>query len=628
MNRIKITHLLLSLFLVGMLFMTVSCEDDVDQDSMYTFKTKTMGQYIEEEESLSDFATILQRTNVMGLLKSYGVYTCFAPDNKALQRYYEKKGKSSLDDFNEYELKQIAFDHLVSGDTIPSGYFGEGRLNQMTMSDRFLSISYSGSNIIVNSTSVIFEKDIMVHNGVIHLISEVIDPARYGIVVAILGDDKFSLFADALLATGLAELLQKDQDETYDPNLYTDLIKYPKETNPAWRYDDIPWIKRYGYTVFMESNETFQRNGINNIEDLKAYAAKVYDKVYPEDAGITDITNRKNSLNRFIAYHLVDKELSIDKLIDAYDNNNVIKIYDMYEYIETMCPNTLIEVKKDRQLDETNLLNFISETGRAIRLTDDYDNEAKNGIYHEIDDILVYDEDVLADHSSKRLRMDMASMFPEFTNNNIRGQKHTLPCLHMWFPHGYIERLDASEQTTLGYVGSNERLMNYQGDELFMDVATGNLYEFTITTPPIPKGVYEVRMGYLSNGGRGVCQFYFDGTPTGVPINLNNQGDHESIGWVQPGTVLSDPYGYENDKMMRNLGYMKAPACIAAPDKTWTSSSNAREDKRVLRNILGIYTFDEAGHHTLSVKGLSGGQFMLDYLEFIPTSAIESEDIN
>ncbi|MDL2241482.1 fasciclin domain-containing protein [Bacteroidales bacterium OttesenSCG-928-L03] len=596
---------------------------------MYTFKTKTIGQYIEEEESLSDFATILRRTNVIGLLKAYGVYTCFAPDNKALQNYYEKKGKSTLDDFSDEELKQIAYDHLVNGDTIPSGYFGEGRLNQMTMSDRFLSISYSGSDILVNGSSVVIGKDIMVHNGVIHIISEVIDPARYGIIEAVLGDDKFSLFTEALLATGLAELLQRDQDDSYDPNLYTDLIKFPKETNPAWRYDDIPWMRRYGYTVFMESNQTFyEKEGIENLDDLKAYAAKVYDKVYPEDAGITDITDRKNSLNRFIAYHLIEKEMSIDKLIDAYDNNNVIKIYDMYEYIETLCPNTLIEVKKDRQADETNLLNYISETGRVVRLTDNCNIEAKNGIYHELADILVYDQDVLAEHSSKRLRMDMASMFPEFTNNNIRGQKSVLPCLHMWFPKGYIERLEASEQTTLGYVATHDRLMNYQGDELFMDVTTGNLYEFTITTPPVPKGIYEVRMGYLSNGGRGVCQFYFDGTPTGVPINLNNQGDHESIGWVSPGTAVSDPYGYENDKMMRNLGYMKAPASIAAPDKTWTSAANGRMDKRVLRNILGIYTFDEAGHHTLTVKGLSGGQFMLDYLEFIPTSAIESEDVN
>lgn len=626
MNRIRTANLLVAIFLMSMSISFISCDDKVDEENMYTFKTKTMGQYIEEEETLSDFATILKRSKTTGLLKAYGVYTCFAPDNNALKNYYEKKGKTSLDDFTDEELQLIAYDHLVNGDTVSSAYFGQGRLNQMTMSDRFLSISYSENDIFVNNNSKILEKDIITHNGVIHIISEAIDPTRYGIVEAIIDDKKFSIFAEALIATELGNLLQKDIDESYDPNLYTDYIITPKEANPAWRYDDIPWMRRYGYTAFMESDETMRKNGINNLEDLKDYAARVYDKIYPEDAEITDITNRKNSLNRFIAYHLTDKEMSIDKLIDAYDNTNQIKIYDMFEYIETMCPNALIEIKKDRKTSETNLINYISQTGRVIRLTDYNNKEAQNGIYHEIDDMLVYDEDVLGEHSSKRLRFDLASFFPEFTNNNIRGHKSSLPCAHIWFPPGYLERLETSEQTTLGYVVSNERLMNYQGDELFMDVSKGNLYEFTITTPPIPDGVYEVRVGYLTNGGRGVCQFYFDGIPTGVPINLNKNGV-DAAGWVEPGTVVSDPNGYENDKMMRNQGYMKGPACIAAPDKTYTSATNGRSDRRVLRNILGIYTFSEPGHHRLAVKGLSSGQFMIDYMEFIPTSAIESEDV-
>jgi len=29
----------------------------------------------------------------------------------------------------------------------------------------------------------------------------------------------------------------------------------------------------------------------------------------------------------------------------------------------------------------------------------------------------------------------------------------------------------------------------------------------------------------------------------------------------------------------------------------------------------------------LMVKGLSGGEFMMDYLDFVPTSVLENEDI-
>ncbi len=109
---------------------------------------------------------------------------------------------------------------------------------------------------------------------------------------------------------------------------------------------------------------------------------------------------------------------------------------------------------------------------------------------------------------------------------------------------------------------------------------------------------------------------------------MNNDGAHEAIGWVRPGSDLSDLDGFENDKMMRNLGYMKGPACLQAPDPVWTGgAADGRRDRRHLRKIIGIYTFDKAGHHTLSVKGLSGGQFMIDYMEFVPVSALENEDI-
>ncbi|NLK48901.1 MAG: fasciclin domain-containing protein [Bacteroidales bacterium] len=624
-------EILLCLFIAGMFGFLSSCVDEIDEEFRFTSTRKTMGQYIEDEPDLSEFTAILEKSKTLGLLKAYGLYTCFAPSNSAIEKYYEAKGKSSIDDFTEEELKQIAYDHLVYGDTLTSGDFGIGRLNQMTMSRGFLSISYSANNIFVNGKSRLVEKDISTHNGMLHIISEVIDPSRYGVVDQLSKEERFTLFYEALILTGLADSLQRDVDESYNPNLYSHFIIYPRETNPSWRYDEVPEQRRYGYTILMESNETMEANGITDIESLKTYAASVYDNVYPEDAGITDVTDRRNSLNRFVAYHLIDKELSLEGFIDAYDNGNVVKTVDMYEYIETMCPNTLIEVTKLRKTLETNLLNYIPSTGRRVEILSNFEenaNKAQNGIYHEVDKMLVYDQVVLDEHSSKRLRFDMASLFPEFTNNNIRGQKHTLPCKHVWFPHNYIERVKATPQTTLGYVESNERLMNYQGDELFMDVKPGNLYEFTITTLPVPAGTYEVRFGYLTNYGRGVCQFYFDGVPTGVPVNLNNDGAHEAIGWVRPGSDLSDLDGFENDKMMRNLGYMKGPACLQAPDPVWTGgAADGRRDRRHLRKIIGIYTFDKAGHHTLSVKGLSGGQFMIDYMEFVPISALENEDI-
>ena len=78
---------------------------------------------------------------------------------------------------------------------------------------------------------------------------------------------------------------------------------------------------------------------------------------------------------------------------------------------------------------------------------------------------------------------------------------------------------------------------------------------------------------------------------------------------------------------MRNRGFMKGPACFKVVQSGWSGGENARYSPAALRRIMGTYNFPEASNHILTVKGLSGGEFMFDYLEFVPTSVLESEDI-
>lgn len=309
----------------------------------------------------------------------------------------------------------------------------------------------------------------------------------------------------------------------------------------------------------------------------------------------------------------------------------MIKTRDMYEYIETMLSNTLIEVSKVRNLglSGTNLLNNNMETGKVVRLVStNWDHGALNGIYHEIDDMLVYDANTDLMMSTKRLRFDSSSFFDELTNNNIRGlgiPASPNPEPRYQLPRGYIKRITSSEQTVVSYLCPWGQFQDYEGDEIYLSSAIGKLYDFTIETLPIPAGNYEVRFGYGANGNRGVAQLYLDGVPAGVPLNLMISASNPQIGYVQP--TQGDP-GYENDKMMRNRGYMKAPAIFTAPQTGFfAKTENARYEAQALRRIMGIYKFKTAGTHFLGVKGLSAGEFMFDYMEFVPTSALEAEDI-
>ena len=450
---------------------------------------------------------------------------------------------------------------------------------------------------------------------------------RKSIVDKIADDKVYSIFYQGLVITGLVDSLKTDRDRNYNYKDYEDLITVPKEAN-QWYYQEAPKLRRYGYTVLMESDEIFNMQGVTGLSELKDYAARVNNSVYPEDASITDVTNRKNSLNRFIAYHIINKKLSLNMFIDAYDTDHMLKTIDMYEYLEPMCPNSLIEIKKERLTGFTNLINKSNETGNTIHIiTRNDDKDCYNGFYYGIDKIMTFDLNTIKELSNKRLRFDISGLFPELTNNGIRGTGLTKPELQYKIPTGYLNRLKTNEQMVAYFMTPYNMFLDYEGDEFMIATQSGNNYEFSITTPPIPAGLYEVRFGYLANGKRGVAEFYVDDIPVKEPVNLNTDGTNPEIGYVLPGSDINDPLGYENDKTMRNHGYMKAPACFKVPVTGWSYGENARYSNAALRKILGTFTFKTAGSHNLSVKGLSYGEFMYDYIEFVPVSALETEDI-
>lgn len=616
------------LLCIGMLY---SCNSDDVGGNLYTFKEKLLGQYLESDTTFSEFAKLIEMTKIKGLVNSYGSYTCFAPTNKAMRTFYQLKGRNALEDFTLDSLKQMAFDHIINGTTLFAVDFRKGVLPSLSMSDRSFLISFHDSGTYVNKDSKIIQKDILVHNGVIHAINKNLDPVRDGIVAVISKDSTFSLFYKALEATGLVDSLLRTIDESYSLTSIriAELEAAVNTTIASERH--APTSRKYGYTLLMESDKTMREHGITDLNSMKHYAKSIYDEVYPADAGIEDITNRSNSLNRFIAYHLIDKQISYTKFINDYFTAHMSKVVDLYEYIETMCPNTLLEVKFDRISQTGNRFNTNSETGKYIGIVStNYDNQSVNGYYHELDDMLTYNADVYGEMCSKRLRFDFASIFPELTNNNMRGRPSDNGALlyRNALPKGYLDKLQCTEQTVVCYSNAHDKLMNYEGDEVFLVVQSGKLYDFTVTTPPVPAGTYEVRFGYQSNGRRGVAQFYVDGVPSGVPVNLNTLGSNSQIGYITPGTDADDMLGFQNDKMMRNRGYMKGPNSFKAVVESWYAGSSARYNGSNLRKILGIYTFPKDGTHQIMVKGLSGGQFQIDFLEFVPTNILEKEDIN
>jgi len=619
-------HLILSSILLGILAGFISsCVDN--PDTITTVTTEIMGDYLKNRPNeFSEFSRLLDTTEVLGLVDSYGKYTMFAPNNAAMRTFYASKGKSSLADFKLDTLKKIAYDHIIKGYNVKTESFIKGLMPYLTMSDRFIATdSRTVNNVFeytVNKESVILTKDIEVSNGIIHVINHVLNPSNANISQAIKNNKRFSIFAQAMEATGLIDSLYAVSDNSYNPKNYSYIdVTFIQGGGST---DEIPVSRKYGYTVFMESDSIYAlgKYNIHSLSDLIEYAKNNVYNEDPSDAAVNTLTDRRNSLNRFISYHMVNKKLTKNKLIDAYDTDHMIKAYDMFEYIETMCPNTLIEIKKERSTVQSNLLNKSTTTGEVIRIIAP-DSDAVNGVYHELDNILVYSPTVAGEMSTKRIRMDAASFFPELTNNNMRYYDTSNP--RSWvFPSGYIDRLKCSATTRFCYLNACDHYLDYEGDEIYLK----GMYDFSLVTPPVPAGTYEVRLSYQPTGGRGAAQLYWDGEPCGIPLDLRVLANDPLIGWVLPGSDSGDPLGLENDKMMRNRGYLKGPNTYKAVSDRFYAKAIARMSQSSLRRILGTYTWTKASTHVFKVKAVREGQFMMDFIEFVPVELIESEGVD
>ena len=625
-NLIKITNIA---FVATSLLTTLSCNDD-SVGNYYTFTGETVGQYLESKpEAFSEFSAILDTTNVMSLLKAYGEYTCFAPTNSALKELYAEKSVTSYRQLSMAELKKISYDHVIKGATTRKSDFTSGRLPNKSMSDRFITITLDqDGDYLVNETSKIL-LDLSadsIHNGVLYALNVTLQPTEMTLSELIEDNAKkegrITLFARALKETGLADSLLKTVDESYDPYDFVD---------GDIKIDNLPEKRKYGYTALIETDSTYYKSGVvtslddedRAFQELIDYAKNVYDNTYPKDAGLydNDLTNRKNPLNRFIAYHLHEKEMSRRNYVEIhYDRDYTQSITSgksYTEYVETMCPNTLMGVtyKSSRAYNLINNSDLTFVAGKT-------DIGAVNGVYHEIDGVLTYNREWVSHLTTNPIRIDVAAFYPEMTNNGFRYTKKGL-----YIPKGFIEGLTFEETAKMKFIGPSNSYIDLLGDELW---AAPGAYDVTLVTPPVPEGMYEVRMGYQANGKRGIVQLYWDKKPCGIPLNMNIKGDHSSIGFESPDPSSEDPYGYENDKMMRNRGYMKCPASIYySGEQGWYGSAGIGRNKvSALRRILGIFRFDTDSKHIFRMKSVSEGEFMLDYIEFVPVECLETEGID
>ena len=674
----KLSTLAATLLLaIGCVF--TGCNDDIDESNRFTFTGELISTHLENNpEKFSDFTVILSKAkigkkisgSVLKTLSTYGSYTCFAPTNEAVKKFLqeeyerycegERTGITSpnLEDLTDSMATVIAMNHIIEMGYLTTD-ISEGAFPMSTMNRRFTTVEWITEEdgrvyAFLNNSARIIEPDMKMENGTIQVVDAVLNPSNKLIPELLESQDGFELFYSAIRLTGLDNLLSKYEiDPEYDNTLEGPSLDSEASTSPY------PKDKKQRYTLLVEPDALLRDNGIESIDDLIAFAEKWYGT---EAKG--NYVDKNNALYKFVSYHIIDRQLLYSSstgpggfIMENYVNAefssivNLNQKFDSYEYYETMMPYTMIKVTKpytNQSLKNEIVINYAQEQGTMLKNPEmekhinvvvekattakekyedlaEFNQNALNGIIHTIDRILIYNDDEMKGNIlNERIRMDISAIFPEFTNNGVRWDLSSSGNLVTFIPKGYCEGFIVNnEDTEVFYFRPHKTYLgsyaNYQGDEFIVE----GKYDFQYRIPHVPEGNYEIRFGYPRGYYRGVCQFYVDGKIAGIPVDLRWNNDTDiAIGWITDDNKSSDEIR-ENDKAMRNRGYMKGPASIVLDNE----GNTMRDSEQSIRKIVGTYRLDK-GDHWLRFKDVSENstgkmkQFDQDYLELVPAAVL------
>ncbi len=660
----------------------------------YLQKQPVYSQYVSllNKVKISDFS----ESTVMQLMTARGNFTCFAPTNEAIDAYLDSlvvKGfieTPSWEAFTDSAVKDSIRQVIVYNSIIDGGDFtstgdrtyyetssfpinNNEEFASPTLSDRKLSVYYAENpdSIFINGNILISLKnrDIPAINGVIHQVESVIAPSNNTagyLLQSFIDENKkgYLVTAKVIQACGLIDTLSLAKDERYE-TLYKngtleDLRTHPSVGKPGY----LPEHRKYGYTIFAETDE-FWEGVIGKpydqitVEDVKDYV--IGQGIYPDAKTDENYRDEENVLNLFITYHLLPYRLPADKLIMHYNE----KFYSldakkptvaMTEIYTTMGKRRLLKIFESAESQGIYLNRFpVLRSGRKENYREDYCEDDKWGfrintdsantealncviypIVHEKNPgrVLGYDEETRSNLQRQRMRYDIAGLFPEYMNNDVRGQTVTTD-RHMCvgFPintnYPYMADLEMTDGTEFYYLlGRGNGWHNYLADEFNI---VGR-YEFTLRLPPVPKhGVYELRFAVQSNSGvRGMAQVYWGEdkdrlAAQGIPLDVRMGGEWRytsagnfpsTVGWLQDNDEDQD-YNAEVDKKMRNNGFMKGPEHYIGGNPGGTNT--ARDGANTLRRILVRETMDPDKTYYLKIKSVLDDvnkEFYMDYLEF------------
>lgn len=677
-----------------------NCSDEMPAQSYYTFTGEMMSDYLKNQNEFSLFARIVERANVMDLLSARGEYTLFPPVNKAVEQFLTENGYKSVEDIPDSYCDTLAFSHLMRyvyttsdfGNSTTYSNYLDMPLNIVTsdsLDENNLSIS------IINSVACIINslKNDSVENGIVHPVDHIIQPnTSNGATLLEERKKDFKIYYAALKKTHLLDSLKIPYiDMQYEENKHKFPDPWPQIlSSGGWGATyraKRPEHRRIGFTVFIVPDnkllpilkkETGYDLDTNDMEScLKALYEIAVKRYTPTARGLgadptrwknyeelneNDFTQSDNPLRMLMAYHILDRFLSgTDKFINRWGINTAKA--NPCEWINTMLPFSTIKLEavyadspstpKGGAFYANHAAQEISSDGGEIRnrvegaaITQPSGHFSQNCAFYYLDDIIAYDEKMTGTVMQTRMRIDIISIFPELTTNNIRLNGEPWFPQNNWdndpdyrhganyyIPQGYLKGASINSNGLFFIMRPHNCFWNMGGDEVNL---FGSSYNFTFKIPSVPEGTYEIRLGAAYGfDNRGIAQIYFDGKPQGIPIDMRIEANHPTVGGIYPAPSDNNEL-LENNQTMKNNGCYRGPASIFnyhadeapnqkepgrfVPGKCDTHSDLSPTYRRIICKVH--ISPDE--YHTIGIRSVyssgSSSCFMMDFIELVPNS--------
>ena len=697
MNKVKyMTGIVLLMALV-----LVSCSDKPSADNYSTFTARMMSDYLKEYPEYSYFTEIVNHAvpaeesstsgKLMDQLSAYGHYTLFLPDNNAIMNYLNNERHITLEELlsDGALCDTIARTHLLSEIYLTSD-MPTGVLPTQNMMQRNIEVMQDNDEqghgiVIVNKKATIFfsqtHQNDTVTNGVVHRVDAVVTNQSSGVADLMEGDPYIKTYVEALKLTELNSLMDSVEDKQYKK-------KYDENKNSSWADEALPTGSRekenvsypqkrlYGFTAFMVKDKTLEKynstltNKFNadgdvsqNILALSELASKYYTTTVPYTSA--DYANPEHPLYKFMAYHILDRNVQGYNFLTVREDAGIDRdIVNPTDWYTTRLPYSMIKVQHltvggqsdnmgdwlgsgvrgDYYINRNFNKKYKAEGIHVQPSVEVQDNNAANGIYFYVDDILTYDDKTKDDVFNTRIRMDFSTIFPEIMTNNIRMNGPSITGsnkgVNYRFPQGYLSGVKFNtDDTRLIYWYARSGYYSMNGDE--MDAQ--DLFDITFDLPPVPfTGEWQIRLGFApmnttndAANYRGQVQIYFDDVAQGIPLDFSKTlAEVYGISASDWGNIKyeelrqDDEKRQEDFKILKNKGYYRGPHSVFNSSNGEISGkyNTFSQMRNTARKVLCTVNIEAGKRHTLRIKNVSQGltaktkEAMLDYLELVPKS--------